>query len=127
VRGHREIALPQSGERGSGSCREHLKTLSATYLQATQEAISRYDNDAAINSLCFDRHQERTAVEVFLNGLKLATDGFLDDPLGVPMISNGNRVAAAVPDIFGQLLEAVEADHEWEPVAALVGPEPVNG
>ena len=28
-----------------------LKTLRATYLQAAQEAISRYQNDTAINSL----------------------------------------------------------------------------
>ena len=94
-----------------------LKTLQATYLQAAQEAISRYENDAAINSLKFDRHQERTAVEAFLKGLKLATDGFLEDPLGVPMISNWSRVAAAVPDIFGLLIEAVEEDHEWNPAA----------
>src|SRR5206468_1121553 len=73
-----------------------LKTLRATYLQAAQEAISRYENDAAINSLTFDRHEERTAVEVFLKGMKLATDGFLDDPLGVPMISNWSRVVHAV-------------------------------
>src|SRR5437867_5427822 len=87
-----------------------LKTLQATYLQAAQEAISRYENDAAINSLKFDRHQERTAVEAFLKGLKLATDGFLEDPLGVPMISNWSRVAAAVPDIFGLLIEAVRSE-----------------
>ncbi|HXF91366.1 MAG TPA: glycosyl transferase [Nitrospiraceae bacterium] len=92
-----------------------LKTLRATYLQAAQEAISRYENDAAINSLKFDRHEERTAVEVFLKGIKLATDRFLEDPLGVPMISNWSRVTAAVPDIFGRLIEAVEEDHEWEP------------
>jgi glucosyl-3-phosphoglycerate synthase len=92
-----------------------LKTLRATYLQAAQEAISRYENDAAINSLKFDRHEERTAVEVFLKGIKLATDRFLEDPLGVPMISNWSRVTAAVPDIFGRLIEAVEEDHDWEP------------
>ena len=96
-----------------------LKTLRASYLQAAQEAISRYENDAAINGLSFDRHEERMAVEVFLEGMKLATDRFLDDPLGVPMISNWSRVTAAVPDIFGQLIEAVESDHEWEPVAEL--------
>ncbi len=95
-----------------------LKTLRATYLQAAQEAISRYENDAAINSLTFDRHEERTAVEVFLKGMKLATEGFLDDPLGVPMISNWSRVAHAVPDIFERLVEAVEADHAWNPAAA---------
>jgi glucosyl-3-phosphoglycerate synthase len=93
-----------------------LKTLRATYLQAAQEAIQRYEDDAAINSLRFDRHQERSAVEVFLMGLKQATATFLDDPLGVPMISNWSRVAAAVPDIFGLLFEAVEQDHEWNPV-----------
>jgi glucosyl-3-phosphoglycerate synthase len=96
---------------------EVLKTLRATYLQAAQEAIGRYEHDAAINSLKYDRHEERTAVEVFLRGIKLATEGFLDDPLGVPMISNWSRVAAAVPDIFGRLIEAVEDDHEWDPTA----------
>lgn len=92
-----------------------LKTLRATYLQAAQEAISRYENDAAINTLKFDRHEERTAVEVFVKGIKQATEVFLDDPLGVPMMSNWSRVAAAVPDIFGRLIEAVEDDHEWDP------------
>ena len=92
-----------------------LKTLRATYLQEAQEAIRRYEDDAAINSLRFDRHQERTAVEAFLKGIKMATDVFLNDPLGVPMISNWSRVAAAVPDIFGRLIEAVEEDHSWNP------------
>jgi glucosyl-3-phosphoglycerate synthase len=93
-----------------------LKTLRAAYLQAAQEAIRRYEDDAAINSLRFDRHQERSAVEVFLQGLKQATHTFLDDPLGVPMISNWSRVTAAVPNIFGLLFDAVEQDHEWNPV-----------
>ncbi|MBI4400423.1 MAG: glycosyl transferase [Nitrospirae bacterium] len=94
---------------------ERLKTLRATYLQAAQEAIRRYEDDAAINSLKFDRHEERTAVEAFLKGIKLATDGFLEDPLGVPMVSNWSRVVAAVPDVFDRLLDAVEQDHEWDP------------
>lgn len=96
-----------------------LKTLRATYLQAAQDAISRYENDAMINSLQFDRHQERTAVEVFLKGMKLATQSFIEDPLGIPMISNWSRVVAAVPDVFGLLIDAVESDHEWEPASEL--------
>ena len=94
-----------------------LKTLRATYLQAAQEAISRYENDAAINSLRFDRHEERRAVEVFLRGMTLATESFLEDPLGVPMISNWSRVTHAVPDIFHRLMDAVEQDHAWDPAA----------
>jgi glucosyl-3-phosphoglycerate synthase len=92
-----------------------LKTLRATYLQIAQEAIKKYEDDAAINSLQFDRHQERMAVEVFLKGISLATEVFLKDPLGIPMISNWSRVTAAVPDIFERLVAAVEADHEWNP------------
>jgi glucosyl-3-phosphoglycerate synthase len=94
-----------------------LKTLRATYLQTAQEAINRYENDAAINSLAFDRHEERTAVEVFLKGMTLATEGFLEDPLGVPMISNWSRVTHAIPDIFDRMIEAVEEDYAWDPKA----------
>ena len=96
-----------------------LKTLWATYLQSAHEAISRYQDDAAINSLAFDRHEERTAVEVFLKGLKLATAVFLEDPLWVPMLSNWSRVTAAVPDIFDRLIEAVDQDQAWDPKAEI--------
>lgn len=92
-----------------------LKTLRATYLQIAQETIKKYEDDAAINSLQFDRHQERMAVEAFLKGISLASEVFLKDPLGIPMISNWSRVVAAVPDIFDRLITAVEADHEWNP------------
>jgi glucosyl-3-phosphoglycerate synthase len=92
-----------------------LKTLRATYLQIAQEAIKKYEDAAAINSLKFDRHQERMAVEVFLKGISLASEVFLKDPLGIPMISNWARVAAAVPDIFERLIAAVDADRDWDP------------
>ena len=92
-----------------------LKTLRATYLQIAQETIKKYEDSAAINSLKFDRHQERMAVEVFLKGISLASEVFLKDPLGIPMISNWARVAAAVPDVFDRLIGAVEADRDWDP------------
>ena len=92
-----------------------LKTLRAIYLQIAQDAIKKYEDDSAINSLKFDRHQERTAVEVFLKSISFAADVFLKDPLGIPMISNWNRVVGAVPDIFDRLIAAVEADQEWNP------------
>ena len=92
-----------------------LKTLRATYLQIAQEAIKKYEDDAAINSLQFDRHEDRMAVEAFLKGIKLASESFLEDPLGVPMISNWSRVTAAVPDVFDRLVRAVEADQAWDP------------
>jgi len=54
-------------------------------------------------------------VEAFLKGVKLASESFLEDPLGVPMISNWARVTAAVPDVFDRLVDAVEADQAWDP------------
>ena len=95
-----------------------LKTLRAVYLQRAQEAIQRYEDDAAINGLRFDAHEERMAVDAFLCGIKLATEGFLEDPLGAPMISNWRRVEAAVPDVFDRLMDAVEQDHAWTPTVA---------
>lgn len=92
-----------------------LKTLRATYSQVAQDTIKKYENVAAINGLSFDRHAERTAVEAFIKGLQLATESFVKDPLGVPMISSWNQVVAAVPDVFDRLLEAVEVDHRWDP------------
>ena len=92
-----------------------LKTLRATYLQLAQDTTVKYENVAAINGLHFDRHEERIAVETFLKGMSIAADTFLKDPLGVPMISNWNRVAAAMPDVFDRLLDAVEKDQQWNP------------
>lgn len=92
-----------------------IKTLRAIYLQFAQETIKKYENVAAINGLYFDRHAERTAVEAFLKGLQSASETFVKDPLGVPMISSWNQVAAAVPDIFDRLLHAVKGDQQWDP------------
>lgn len=45
-----------------------FKSLGSIYLGMAQETIVRYENDAAINCLKFDRHSESTAVEAFARG-----------------------------------------------------------
>ena len=87
-----------------------LKTLQATYLRVAQDTIKRYADDAAINGLAFDRHQEGKAMETFSLALTRASEQFLEDPLGDPTIPNWNRVLAAIPDFFERLSAAVEAD-----------------
>ena len=94
------------------------KTLRATHPQVEQETIRRYKDNAVINSLLFDRRQERTALEAFLTGIKLATERLLDDRLGVSMISNCSQVVHAAPDIFERIVKAVE-DHAREPATGL--------
>lgn len=88
-----------------------FKTLSNIYLREAQETIVRYENDAAINCLNFDRHTESTAVEAFADGINLAGAIFWDDPSEMNLIPNWHRVIAALPEFFGELKEAVRLDN----------------
>lgn len=88
-----------------------LKTLPITYMRTARDMLSRYQNDAYINRLVYDQHQEGQAVEAFAKAILLAIEGFLADPLGVPLIPNWNRVLAAIPDFLTRLREAVDADN----------------
>ena len=89
-----------------------FKTLSNIYLKIAQEAIIRYENDAAINSLKFDRHSESIAVEAFEYGIKRAGEAFWQNPSKTQLIPNWFRVTAALPDFFGVLQDAVKKDNE---------------
>jgi glucosyl-3-phosphoglycerate synthase len=88
-----------------------LRTLESTYLRTAQDTIKRYEDDASINQLYFDRHAEVSAVEAFCQGIKIAAREFLDDPLNTPEIPNWNRVTSAIPDFLDKLKEAVEEDN----------------
>jgi glucosyl-3-phosphoglycerate synthase len=88
-----------------------LRTLTATYLRTAQDTIKKYEDDASINNLFFDRHAEVTAVEAFLKGIQMAGKEFLDDPLGQPEIPGWNRVISAIPDFLDKLKEVVEEDN----------------
>jgi glucosyl-3-phosphoglycerate synthase len=87
-----------------------LNTLTAAYLRKAQDAIASYSDDAALNGLEFDRHEEEVAVETFTRALAGAGLGFVRDPLGAPQIPNWNRVASALPGFLHELRDAVEAD-----------------
>jgi len=89
----------------------HLRTIYSRYQRTAEDMIDRYHADAAINGLHFDRHAEETAVETFVRGLKVAGESFLDDPFGIPLIPNWNRVNSALPEFVDELREAVDADN----------------
>jgi glucosyl-3-phosphoglycerate synthase len=88
-----------------------FNTLVVTYLRTAEDTIKRYSNDAAINSLFFDRHEEGLAVETFVKGIRIASKCFLENPLGAPLIPNWNRVTSAIPGFLDQLRQAVEEDN----------------
>jgi glucosyl-3-phosphoglycerate synthase len=89
-----------------------FKTLVATYVRTAQDMLKRYDDDAAINSLIFDRHEESLAVETFTHGIKQASEAIVEDPLGVPLISAWDRVTSAIPNIFDMIRTAVDEDNK---------------
>lgn len=88
-----------------------FKTLVATYVRTAQDMLKRYEDDASINCLVFDRHEESLAVETFTKGLRQAADLIMEDPLGVPLIASWDRVTSAIPDILTRIAETVEADN----------------
>jgi glucosyl-3-phosphoglycerate synthase len=89
-----------------------FKTLVATYVRTAQDMLKRYQDDAAINNLFFDRHEESLAVETFTNGIKKAAEIITEDPLGVPLIASWDRVTSAIPDILDRIKVAVEEDNQ---------------
>ena len=88
-----------------------LKTLRATYLNTAQETITKYHDDAAVNGLDFDRHEEGVAVDTFAKGIELASKAFVEDPLSIPLIPNWSRVTSAIPDFLERFKNAVDDDN----------------
>lgn len=100
------------GEEGAVISESLLTSLTTTYLRTAREFTSRYQNDAMINSLIFDQHQEGTAVESFAHALQIASREYLANPLGTLLIPNWNRVVSAIPGFFDRLRTAVELDNK---------------
>lgn len=88
-----------------------FRTLSNIYLKIAQETVVRYENDAAINGLEFDRHEESICVEAFAEGIKKAGEVFWQNPSETTLIPSWHRVIAALPDFFSLLKQAVEEDN----------------
>ena len=87
-----------------------LNTLTAAYTRMAQDAIASYSDDAALNGLVFDRHEEEVAIETFSRALNAAGLSFVRDPMGKPQIPNWNRVTSALPTLLSELRAAVDAD-----------------
>jgi glucosyl-3-phosphoglycerate synthase len=87
-----------------------LNAVTAAYVRTAQDAIASYNDDALLNGLVFERHEEEVAVETFTRALRAAGLDFVRDPLGNPQIPNWNRVISALPEFLDELRQSVEAD-----------------
>ncbi len=88
-----------------------FRTLEAAYVRTAEDTLRRFHHDAMLNGLDYDRHAEELAVGAFARGVQIASRQFLDDPLGVPLIPNWNRVVSAMPSFLDQLRDTVRADN----------------
>ncbi len=89
-----------------------FKSLSVAYLRQAEDTIMKYEADAAINGLLFDRHEEAKAVEAFTRALAQASQVFMENPLGTPLIPSWNRVTSAIPGILEMVKKAVDEDNK---------------
>ncbi|HBD10980.1 MAG TPA: glycosyl transferase [Porticoccaceae bacterium] len=91
---------------------ETFRTIKASYFRIALDFVETYRNDAVINGLNLDIHQEESAVELFAENIIKAGSHFLERPMETPFIPTWNRVISAVPDILEQFHDAVEKDHQ---------------
>jgi glucosyl-3-phosphoglycerate synthase len=89
-----------------------FKSLSVAYLRSAEDTIMKYEADASLNGLKFDRHEEAKAVEAFTQSMARASQVFMENPLGTPLIPNWNRVISAIPGILEMLKKAVDEDNK---------------
>jgi glucosyl-3-phosphoglycerate synthase len=89
---------------------DDFRSLEVRYIRIAQDMIARYYADSLLNGLKFDRHAEELAVATFARSLRMAATEFIEDPTGLPLIPNWNRVLAAIPEFFELLQDAVEKD-----------------
>ena len=97
---------------GINFTQESLRTTKATYYRIALDLIDSYQNDAIFNGLDYKTHEEEKMVEMFAENIKHAGNDFLDDTDEAPFIPSWNRVSNAIPNIFTQLLDAVEKDRK---------------
>jgi len=91
---------------------EKFRTLKATYYRIALDYVETYRNDAIMNGLSLDLHNEEKAVEMFAQNILTAGNIFLEQPMDTPFMPSWNRVISAVPDILSQLQDAVELDNQ---------------
>jgi len=81
-----------------------------TYYENALRMIKCYSDDAAVNGLLFDRHQEELTARYFRDFLRESWEEIKGDD-AESVIPSWNRVLYSAGDIYSRLQEAVELDY----------------
>lgn len=87
-----------------------IDMLQHTYHSTAMSFVKSYSDDAESNDLVYDRHQEELTVRYFRDFIATAWEQARLEKEGT-QIPSWNRVIYSVPDIYQNLLEAVEKDN----------------
>jgi len=90
---------------------EIIRSIKATYFRVALDFVETYRNDALINGLGYDVHEEERSVEMFAQNIMTAGHHFLENPMDTPFVPSWNRVISAEPEILTELRAAVDEDH----------------
>ncbi|MBW2020277.1 MAG: glycosyl transferase [Deltaproteobacteria bacterium] len=88
-----------------------IDMLQHTYYSKALSFVKSYSDDAESNDLVYDRHQEELTVRYFRDFIATAWAQARGEKEGT-QIPSWNRVIYSAPDIYDNLLEAVEKDNE---------------
>ena len=89
-----------------------FNTLRVVYLKEAREYLDRYQGDAQMNGLLYDRHVEAVSIEMFVEAIRYAGEIITQDPLGQTLIPNWQRIFAAIPDFRERLIDAIRKDNQ---------------
>ncbi|WP_282127371.1 glycosyl transferase [Roseobacter litoralis] len=87
-----------------------FRALKATYYRSALDVLEAYYNDAKMNGLSIDRHEEETAIELFAENIMRAGQVFIENPHETPFIPTWNRVHSADPRFLSDMRAAAAAD-----------------
>ncbi len=81
-----------------------------SYYENAKRFIKFYSDDADINALRYDRHEEELSARYFRNFIATGWEQCRES-LDNAMLPSWNRILYSVPDLYEQLLMAVEEDN----------------
>jgi glucosyl-3-phosphoglycerate synthase len=89
-----------------------FQSVQATYYRIALEFVERFDNDARLNGLSYNRHKEEMMVDLFAENIYNEGISILKNREQNLYIPSWKRINSALPDYLANYYEAVEIDNE---------------
>lgn len=86
-------------------------SLLSAYIRTAQDTMQRYQDDAVVNDLTFDQHEESVVIEVFVDAIESAARVYMNEKSATPLTPTWSRVESAIPGFMDELRQEVEKDN----------------